>query len=247
MVNRLKAAGIEDAHLIAAFLQQEGKLDQAHVDRILSGEPIQYLLDEWEFFGLPMAMRPGVLIARPDTEILVEAAIDFLKTRTDPVFADLGCGSGAITLAVMKHTGARGIAVDKNPLAVALTRENAARNGLSPTVVEADLLGYETHLPPLDAVLSNPPYLDQKEMGELSVQVQREPSSALYGGEDGLDFYRAILPRYRSCLKEGGALMLEIGHRQGQAVAALCREQGYHEIEIRKDYGGNDRVVLCRR
>ncbi len=247
MVNRLKAAGIEDAALVVRFLEQEGKLDEAHITRILNGQPIQYLLDTWEFYGLPMKMRPGVLIARPDTEILVDTAIDFLKTRTDPVFADLGCGSGAITLAVMKHAQAAALAVDNNPLAIALTKENAAANGLQPTVIEADLFGYEQTMPPVDAILSNPPYLDSREMGELSPQVQQEPQTALFGGEDGLDFYRYIAPRYRRCLKEGGALIFEIGYRQGAAVAAICQGSGYHDIQIRKDYGGNDRVVFCRR
>ena len=245
MVNRLKAAGIEDAELCLHFLRQENKCTSENIDRLIHGEPIQYILDEWEFYGLPMAMREGVLIARPDTEILVEAAIDFLKTRPSPTFLDLGCGSGAITVAVQKHTGAQAIALDKNPLAVALTRDNAAKNGVEPTVIEGDIF---TYTPPLvDAVLSNPPYLDGQEMGELSPQVEREPSLALYGGEDGLDYYRAIAPRYAPYIKAGGALMLEIGYRQGAAVAAICEAAGYQDIKIVKDYGGNDRVVICRR
>ncbi len=247
MVNRLKAAGVEDAELAVQFLAEDGCLCEATINQLCEGVPLQYLVREWEFYGLPMKMRPGVLIARPDTEILVDTAIDFLKTRTAPVFADLGCGSGAITLAVMKHTKAEGYAIDKNPEAVALTKENAARNDLHPTVIEADLFGYESVLPSVDAILSNPPYLDRQEMGELSTQVQKEPETALFGGEDGLDFYRYIAPRYRRCLKEGGALIFEIGYRQAEAVRGICADAGYHDIEIRKDYGGNNRVVFCRR
>lgn len=247
MVNRLKAAGVEDAELALRFLAEDGCLCEATLNKLCEGVPVQYLVREWEFYGLPMKMRPGVLIARSDTEILVDTAIDFLKTRTAPVFADLGCGSGAITLAAMKHTGAQAYALDKNPEAVALTRENAARNRLHPTIIHADLFGYESVLPPVDAILSNPPYLDRKEMGELSTQVKNEPETALFGGEDGLDFYRYIAPHYRPCLKEGGALIFEIGYRQAKAVAEICECAGYHDIEIRKDYGGNDRVVFCRR
>lgn len=245
MVNRLRAAGIEDAELAVRFLQEDGKCTEENIQRLLSGEPLQYILENWEFYGLPMRVRKGVLIPRPDTEILVDTAIDFLKTRTDPVFLDLGCGSGAITVATAKHTGARAVALDKNPLAVALTGENARLNGVSAQVIEGDLFAFT---PPLvDAVLSNPPYLTEQEMTELSVQVQKEPVSALFGGEDGLDYYRFIAPTYAPFLKAGGALIFEIGYRQGAAVAAICEAAGYHNVQIIKDYGGNDRVVFCRR
>jgi release factor glutamine methyltransferase len=245
MVNRLKAAGIEDAELALRFLREDGKCTEENVERLIDGEPLQYILENWEFYGLPMQVRKGVLIPRPDTEILVDTAIAFLKTRTDPVFLDLGCGSGAITVATAKHTGARAMALDNNPLAIALTRENAKLCGVDVQVIEGDLFSFTP--PPVDAVISNPPYLDGQEMTELSVQVQKEPVSALFGGEDGLDYYRFIAPTYAPFLKAGGALIFEIGYRQGAAVAAICEAAGYRDIQIIKDYGGNDRVVYCRR
>ena len=245
MVNRLKAAGVEDAELALRFLREDGKCTEENVQRLIDGEPLQYILENWEFYGLPMQVRKGVLIPRPDTEILVDTAIAFLKTRTDPVFLDLGCGSGAITVATAKHTGARAVALDNNPLAVALTRENAKLCGVDVQVIEGDLFSFTP--PPVDAVISNPPYLDGQEMTELSVQVQKEPVSALFGGEDGLDYYRFIAPTYAPFLKAGGALIFEIGYRQGAAVAAICEAAGYRDIQIIKDYGGNDRVVYCRR
>ncbi len=242
---RLKQAGVEDPRLCAKILREENLACEASVTALIDGEPIQYLVENWEFYGLPMRMKRGVLIARPDTEILVEKAIEFLKTRTNPTFIDLGCGSGAITVAVMKHTGAQGVALDQNPLALALTKENAEKNGVTPLIVERDML-----CPPngeFDAVISNPPYLTAQEMSELSPQVKKEPTEALFGGEDGLDFYRAIIPLYYKKIKSGGALLLEIGYQQGQAVAGLCREAGYTDIEILQDYSHNDRVVFCRR
>lgn len=245
MVNRLKAAGVEDAELALRFLREDGKCTEENIQRLIDGEPLQYILENWEFYGLPMQVRKGVLIPRPDTEILVDTAIAFLKTRTDPVFLDLGCGSGAITVATAKHTGARAISLDNNPLAVALTKENAHVNGVDVQVIEGDLFSFTP--PPVDAVISNPPYLDGQEMTELSVQVQKEPVSALFGGEDGLDYYRFIAPTYAPFLKAGGALIFEIGYRQGAAVAAICEAAGYRDIQIIKDYGGNDRVVYCRR
>ncbi len=246
MVTQLRAAGVEDPELCVKFLREDGKLTQENIDRLIHGEPIQYVLGNWEFYGLPLTMHPNVLIPRPDTEILVDTAIDFLKTRTSPTFLDLGCGSGAITLSVMKHSGAHGTALDKNPDAVALTKRNAEINQLQPTVLSGDLFD-PPDLPQFDAILSNPPYLDKRDMQELSAQVKNEPETALYGGEDGLDYYRFIAPHYAPYLKAGGALILEIGHTQAKAVADIVKAAGYIDIQIHKDYGGNDRVVFCRR
>lgn len=246
MVNKLRAAGVEDPELCVRFLEQDGKLTPENVERLIHGEPIQYVLGNWEFYGLPLTMHKNVLIPRPDTEILVDAAAAFLKTRNDPTFLDLGCGSGAITLAVMKECGARGTALDKNPDAVALTKQNALQNNLNPTVLAGDLFD-PPDLPQFDAILSNPPYLDRRDIQELSVQVQNEPETALYGGEDGLDYYRFIAPHYAPHLKAGGALILEIGHTQAEAVTDIVKAAGYVDIQIHKDYGGNDRVVFCRR
>lgn len=246
MVNQLRAAGVEDPELCVRFLEQDGKLTQENINRLMDGEPIQYVLGNWEFYDMTLTMHPNVLIPRPDTEILVDTAIAFLKSRTNPTFLDLGCGSGAITLSVMKHSGAQGTALDKNPDAVALTKQNATLNQLQPTVLSGDLFNPPA-LPLFDAILSNPPYLDKRDMQELSVQVQNEPETALYGGEDGLDYYRFIAPHYASYLKAGGALIFEIGHTQAKAVAAIVEAAGYVDIQIYKDYGGNDRVVFCRR
>ena len=246
MVTKLRAAGVEDPELCVRFLREDGKLTQENINRLIHGEPIQYILGNWEFYGMTLAMHQNVLIPRPDTEILVDTAIAFLKSRTSPTFLDLGCGSGAITLAVMKHSGAQGTALDKNPDAVALTKQNAKINQLQPTVLAGDLFE-PPDLPQFDAILSNPPYLDGKDMQELSAQVQKEPETALYGGEDGLDYYRFIAPHYASYLKAGGALIFEIGHTQAKAVAAIVEAAGYEDIQIHKDYGGNDRVVFCRR
>ena len=246
MVTKLRAAGVEDPELCVKFLREDGKLTQANINRLIQGEPIQYVLGSWEFYGMPLAMHPHVLIPRPDTEILVEVAVNFLKSRTAPTFLDLGCGSGAITLAVMKHSGAAGTALDKNPDAVALTKQNATLNQLQPAVLSGDLFSPPA-LPKFDAVLSNPPYLDRQDMQEISVQVQQEPETALYGGEDGLDYYRFIAPHYAPHIKAGGALIFEIGNTQAAAVSQIVEAAGYHDIKIYKDYGGNDRVVFCRR
>lgn len=246
MVNKLRAAGVEDPELCVKFLQEDGKLTPENINRLIDGEPIQYILGSWEFYGMTLAMHPNVLIPRPDTEILVDTAIAFLKSRTNPTFLDLGCGSGAITLSVMKQSGALGTALDKNPDAVALTKQNATNNQLQPTVLLGDLFD-PPDLPAFDAILSNPPYLDKQDMQELSVQVRQEPETALYGGEDGLDYYRFIAPHYAPYLKAGGALIFEIGHTQAGAVAEIVKAAGYDNIQIYKDYGGNDRVVFCRR
>lgn len=243
----LEAAGVENAAFDAHILFEEGGDLDALVKARAAGEPLQYLVREWEFFGLPMKMRPGVLIARADTEVLVEQALKMACEREVRSFLELGCGSGAVSIALKKYLpAARAEALDLNPAACALTRENAARNGVDLCVIEGDL--FEMPLQgPFDLILSNPPYLTEQEMGELSREVQREPASALFGGADGLDFYRFILPQYFPLLAPGGALLFEVGDAQAAAVAALMEKQGAAAIETTKDYAGIPRVVACRK
>ena len=246
MVNQLRTAGVEDPELCVRFLEQDGKLTRENINRLMDGEPIQYILGSWEFYGMPLTMHPNVLIPRPDTETVVDTAIAFLKSRTNPTFLDLGCGSGAITLAVMKHSGAQGTALDKNPDAVALTKQNATLNQLQPTVLSGDLFDPPA-LPEFDAILSNPPYLDKRDMQELSVQVQNEPETALYGGEDGLDCYRAIVKLWLSVLSDNGLLIMEVGEEQAADVIGMMEAAGLRNCGAARDTAGTERVVYGQK
>ena len=222
------------------------------VRRRLEREPIQYILGSWEFFGLPFTVSPHCLVPRPDTECLVEEAIRRLPRGGR--FADLCTGSGCIAVATLAHRpDLQGIALELYPETLQLAIQNARDNGVEArfTPVLADLLagGIEAlaGMAPLDAILSNPPYIPTKVIEGLSQEVRQEPHAALDGGEDGLVFYRAILRDYPKLLRPGGLMLLEIGYDQGDALKSLCAEHlPEAEVEILRDLGGNERVVVIK-
>ncbi len=210
----------------------------------LSGRPLQYILGEWEFFGLPLKVKEGVLIPRYDTELAAKRAIDRInETQTDAVL-DLCCGSGCIAVAIAANTGAAVTASDSSPAALALTRENAALNGVSDRVrtVESDL--FEKLSGKFGLIVSNPPYIPEKDIAELDREVRdHEPRIALCGGEDGLDFYRAIAKEAPGFLAKRGKLVLETGIGQSAAVCRMLAAAGFENIEIHRDLSGVERVV----
>lgn len=245
---RLREGGIEAADFEAAQLlaaSPDRAVPEDLVIRRLQGEPLQYLLGEWEFWGMTFAVGKGVLIPRPDTEILVEEGLAALQGTEAPRVLDLCAGSGCVALALaQERPDAAVTAVEWDPAAYAYLEKNVAALGGSVTPARADVLA-----PPpagwggFDLITANPPYLTAEEMTALSPEVRREPPQALFGGKDGLDFYRAIRDRWLPLLKPGGTLALEIGWRQAGAVCAIfapCAPR------VRKDYGGNDRVVILK-
>ena len=215
------------------------------VKRLAEGYPLQYLLGEWEFFSIPLKVGEGVLIPRPDTEVVVETAISMLQGLKAPVIADLCAGSGAISLALAANLPDCTVhAVELYDEALAYLNQNVTACQLEQAIEvhQQDVLTSIT-LPPLDMIISNPPYLTAQEMAELSTQVRHEPATALAAGEDGLLFYRAITTAAPFLLNAGGALVFECGYRQSREVVALMQEQGFTSIRVVKDLGGNDRCV----
>lgn len=214
-----------------------------------SGEPLQYILGEWEFFGLPFAVGEGVLIPRQDTETLVETAADFLKKRNadDRLAADLCAGSGCVGIALAKLFGAKVKSYELSERAFGYLKNNIALNDISGSVepIYADILTDETidNAPVFDLVVSNPPYLTAKDMTGLQEEVKHEPKMALFGGEDGLDFYREIACRWTRKLKSGGMLAVEHGIGQESEVSALFEQNGLSDIKCIKDACGISRVV----
>ena len=221
----------------------------AAVRRRLERYPLQYVLGEWEFFGLPFAVDERCLVPRPDTECLVEQAIRVIPRGGR--FVDLCAGSGCIAVATLANRpDLTAAALELYPDTLTLACQNAAANGVAArlTPVCADLLkgGTEALAPlaPFDAILSNPPYVPTAVIGGLSPEVQREPFAALDGGEDGLTFYRAILRDYAALLKLGGSILLEIGWDQAAALTELCAAYlPASSVSVLRDLGGNDRVV----
>ena len=229
-------------------LSPEAKRIFLHMtEQLQSGIPLQYILGEWGFLNLNIKCKPGVLIPRRDTEVLAEAAIDYLKNSSkgpqDKLTAlDICTGSGCVGIALAPYcvhvTGA-----DISPIAIDLARENAELNGVSDriTFVESDLFNnINGHF---NCITANPPYIPTSELDNLPADVKKEPISALDGGPDGLDYYRAIIPTSRKFLLPGGALFLEIGATQSKTVAAILRDNGFKAVVTIKDLEDRDRVI----
>ena len=230
-----------EARELVASADSEETLERM-LSRRIAGEPLQYILGEWEFYSLPFSVGPGVLIPRPDTEILVDTAIEFIGKREVSV-ADLCAGSGCIGIAVAANCkGASVTAVEKSDLAFPFLEENIKRNGVRVTAVKGDIT--EGSFGEYDVILSNPPYIKSAVIPTLSREVGHEPRLALDGGEDGLFFYRAILENWLCRLKKGGMLAVEIGFDQADEVKALFMESGLKNIGEKRDYGNNQRVIF---
>lgn len=214
--------------------------------RRLQGEPLQYILGEWEFYSLPFEVGPGVLIPRPDTECLVEQALEYLKGRPPQRIIDLCSGSGAVAVAIAHHAPQCSVtALEKEPEAFGYLERNIRRNHAGNVrAVCADLLDGPRGLGPFDLIVSNPPYIRSKVIDTLEEPVKREPRTALDGGADGLDFYRAILSLWLPALRQGAAAMVEIGYDQAGEVFALFAPHFAHCACI-QDYSGLDRVIVA--
>ena len=218
----------------------------------VSRVPVAYIIGTREFMGLPFKVTEDTLVPRPDTEILVQAAIDRLKAVERPVrFADIGTGTGAICLSVLKYVPeATADTVDISEAARKVAEENAASLELTEriTFYTGDLLHpLAGNIGSYDAILSNPPYIPDADIETLAPEVRcKEPRTALAGGPDGLAFYRRLIADSPTLLKEDGFLAVEVGIHQAKVVAKMAVESGaFARTEIIKDYGGIERVVVA--
>lgn len=209
------------------------------------GVPLQYLTGEQQFLDLVLGVAPGVFVPRPETEVLVQRALETLEGRTAPVVVDVGTGTGAVALAVKRgRPDGRVLATDVSEEAVSVARANASRHDLQVEVGLGDLL---SPLPDelrgrVDLVVSNPPYVTRDEYEELPVEVRAEPYEALVGGTD---VHRAIAEKAPDWLRPGGWLVLEIGASQAEDVRGFLT-RSFGEIEVLPDLAGRDRVVRGR-
>lgn len=215
--------------------------------RRLAGEPLAYLIEEWDFYGLTLKVTRDVLIPRCDTEVIVEVALK--RMLSDKFrFIDLCTGSGCIGIAIAANrAGSRGVLVDNSIDAIEIARENTKRHNLADRIVCATgdvRVPGDTKLGTFDLLLSNPPYISKADMSALDSSVcDFEPVDALYGGEDGLDYYRAILANWLKLLKPGGVVAFECGIDQADALKKLMKGHGITQIRQKKDTGGIPRVV----
>jgi release factor glutamine methyltransferase len=237
---------------------QQPQLGQLHalIKRAAEHEPIAYLVGRCEFYSLSLKVTRDCLIPRPETELLVEKAIGFLRKRHGPQSVlDLCTGSGCIAAAVAKNCkDARVLATDLSDAALAVAAENIQKHNLEPqvTLLCGDLFdpiveGLDQGR--FDLIVSNPPYVSDSEYEKLAPNVKdHEPRAALYGGPDGLDLYRRIIEKCGDFLKPDGALMLEIGYAQGPAVREMLEQTGlFADIAVLKDLSQNDRIVIAQK
>jgi release factor glutamine methyltransferase len=228
---------------------QEAKLFGRALCRRCTGTPAQHLTGEQGFRRILLSVRPGVFVPRPETEVVVEAAIEVVDSSgvAEPIVVDLGTGTGAIALSLKDERPAtRVFATDLSLQAVALARENASDLGLDVEVFEGDLL---EPLPDglrgrLDLVVSNPPYVAPEDADTLPPEVRADPPLALFGR---LDLYERLFREAARWLRPGGSIVLEVGETQGAAVSAAAEAAAFVDIVVRPDLAGRDRVVTGRR
>lgn len=216
------------------------------------GEPLAYLLGEWDFYGNRFVVTPDVLIPRGDTEWLCDAAVQEAKKQVQPRVLDLCCGSGCIGISIACAVpDAQIVAADCSQAALAVTRRNAVLYKLDAsrfTAVQADALQPGSIAGEFDIVVSNPPYITAQEMRELDHSVDAyEPHLALFGGEDGMDFYRAMAYRPAFSLKTGGMLFAECGWKQGEQVKKLFVCAGWKQVSLRTDLAGIPRIICAQK
>ena len=219
------------------------------VQRHLAGEPVAYLIGEWEFYGLPLDISPAVLIPRPDTEVLATKLIDAARQTGSCRILDLCAGSGCIGLAAAANLpNARVLLGELDDEALKICRQNIRRNGLSGRVTSMKINAREKParaLGEFNFLVSNPPYIPSRDVDTLDPSVrEHEPRLALDGGEDGLDFYRIICEKWRDALAPEGMLFFEVGIGQADQVLRIMRTNGFGDIQIVKDLNNIPRVVF---
>ena len=213
------------------------------ITRRINGEPLQYLLGEWEFYGLTLKTDPRALIPRADTETLIDVALDFLKNKTEPRIIDLCSGTGCIAIAIAKYSNFAVTAVEKYENALSLLKDNIALYGVPVTPVPGDITEAPTIYRHYDLIVSNPPYIKSGDLSSLKPELKFEPQAALDGGSDGLDFYRALTKHWVPALNNDGMMAVEAGLGQHEQVAAMFKEAGLRDIRFYKDLLGIIRVI----
>lgn len=249
------AAGVSRAAVVAGAARIDGDAMERFAQmlaRRMAREPLAYIVGHREFFSLEIAVRAGVLIPRPETETLVEAALDFLRERPAATVLDIGTGSGAIAIAIAANApAARIVAIDISDVSLEVAADNARRYRCTERIafLQGDCFAaLETEASPFDLIVSNPPYVAARALATLASEVRDfEPRVALTDGGDGLEFYRRIAAGVSRWLGGGGEVILEVGVGQAEAVEAIMRAAGLDASGRRCDLAGIERVVCARR
>ena len=264
---KLKSAGIEDygfearviIRQITGFdnkkimLNYNASLDgvqEKELENIINSRmtryPLQYILGEWEFYGLRFKVGEGVLIPRSDTEVCVETGLRLIENIKNPCVLDLCAGSGVIGITVAANRADGEVyLLEKYEKSAAYLKENIALNNTANTqFIKGDALAGDCGDKKFDLIISNPPYIKSGDIKNLQPEVRYEPISALDGGNDGLDFYRAIIKNYKSAINENGSICFEVGAGQAEDVCNLLKLNGFSSVSAKSDLNGIDRVVF---
>ena len=219
------------------------------IEKRCEGYPLQYLAGDWEFFGLPFKVGEGVLVPRQDTETLVEFALSRFKEKKNLKICDLCAGSGCIGIALEKNLDCqKAVCVELSENAFCYLEENIRLNNSNVTAVKGDVLD-ESFVNNLnktenfDLIVSNPPYLTKEDMNTLQKEVSFEPEKALFGGDDGCDFYRGIVRLWKNRLNDGGMMIFEIGIGQEDEVSQILIQNGFKNVRFKADLCGINRIV----
>ena len=240
------------AHPEQLLTESQLQTFQELIKRRAAGEPLQYITALQSFFGLDFEVAPGVLIPRPETELLVELALETIQRSQAPRICDVGTGSGCIAITLLhERADAQAVAIDISAAALEIAKRNARRHSVERrlTFVQANCF---SSLSPLefsfDLIVSNPPYVAENELAGLQREVRdHEPREALAGGPDGLDVVRRLLSEGSTFLKSGGHLLIEIGFNQAAAVSCLIEQHAWLAKGIRPDLQGIPRVVVLQK
>ena len=242
--------GYTNNQILTGYSEQLNDFQISNLNMIMKQRlkhyPLQYILGKWDFYGREYRVGPGVLIPRQDTETVIEICLDSIKNTKNPQILDLCAGTGCIGITLAgEREDSNCLLVEKYKEAAAYITENIKYNAPENVkLIMGDIFETAGGDRKYDLIVSNPPYISADEMEELQPEVQFEPDTALYGGEDGLMFYRAIAVNYHGSLKTGGTLVFEIGYKQANAVKEIMQTAGYKDIRVKKDISGNDRVVF---
>lgn len=263
---QLQAAGVEDyvfeakqiikhvtgynnTQILTKYTQPLTEFQQNNITAIIKQRliryPLQYIIGRWNFFGREFFVGPGVLIPRSDTETLIDVCLESIKPIKNPRVLDLCAGSGCIGITIKGECASADVTlVEKYEEALNYTTKNALHNNADVKIVQGDVLKTEGADGLYNLIVSNPPYIDEKDMKILQPEVTFEPATALAGGADGLDFYRHIAKEYKKHLAAGGVMAFEVGINQADAVCEIMKQNGFENVSVRKDYAEIDRVVF---
>ena len=263
---QLQAAGIEDyvfeskciirhitgytnAQILTKYTQPLNEFQQNNLTAIIKQRliryPLQYIIGKWSFFGREFFVGPGVLIPRSDTETLIDVCLDSIKNNPTARVLDLCAGTGCIGITVKGECPETDVTlVEKFDEALSFTNKNAKYNNINVKIEKGDVLKTEGANGLYDLIVSNPPYITDADMKTLQPEVKFEPATALEGGEDGLLFYRHIAKEYKKHLAPNGVMAFEVGANQAEAVCEIMKQNGFKDVQTRKDYCEIDRVVF---